>query len=315
MQTMYVAVEAISTKSDTQAREAMCAEAVEAYSDVLSEQPDAEWPFEPIDVFTIDHKHFYLADGFHRLAASQSVEPRWNEVPCRVHDGDAIAARMFGITANDTHGLRMSPADKRHCLRWLMKTFPDAPKTSFKKTLGVSERQLRYYVAEIEKGTKRSQSKGSAPKAKVEPVETEFPETNETNRALVHGVNCASQKSPQTKTELEHSDDATVQLVDAAGNEVPAKFTEHQQAAMRILHIARSVDRIRTDAMNASMQAGGQWLDVQSIDTAVRSLKRLISGAAYHTVCPTCQGNPGKKGCKTCSGYGWCPEHMKEQLK
>ena len=127
MQTMYVAVEAISTKSDTQAREAMCAEAVEAYSDVLSEQPDAEWPFEPIDVFTIDHKHFYLADGFHRLAASQSVEPRWNEVPCRVHDGDAIAARMFGITANDTHGLRMSPADKRHCLRWLMKTFPDAP--------------------------------------------------------------------------------------------------------------------------------------------------------------------------------------------
>ena len=67
--------------------------------------------FPPITVFTTDGQEFWLADGFHRLAAFR--KRGLNSIPCFLKEGTLDDAREFACCANQDHGLPRSPADKR----------------------------------------------------------------------------------------------------------------------------------------------------------------------------------------------------------
>ncbi|MBL8814236.1 MAG: hypothetical protein JNM43_28970 [Planctomycetaceae bacterium] len=104
------------------------------------------WTVGPLDVFS-DGKTYRPADGFHRLLAAVKVGR--TTVPCNVHEGDADDARIFGMTANDEHGLRMSAADKRACVQWLLKNRPAANLDEISKLAGVSLSTVNRVVKEM----------------------------------------------------------------------------------------------------------------------------------------------------------------------
>ena len=130
--------------ADTQSRIAIDEDTVGEYADLITDA-DGEWPCPPIDVF-FDGTDHTVADGFHRLLAA--LRTKRGSIPCTVRQGTAKDARIFGMTANDHHGLRMTRADKRACVEWLLVEGGKMTQAAIAKAAGVSVRTVRTVVAD-----------------------------------------------------------------------------------------------------------------------------------------------------------------------
>lgn len=129
---------------NTQNRLAINQEVVDDYAQLIVES-DGKWPLGELDVFH-DGSEYFVADGFHRtLSAERAKCP---EVPCQIHNGTASDARIFGMTANDRHGLRMNRADKRACVEWLLDNGDKMTQTEVAQKAGVSKRLVQTIIAE-----------------------------------------------------------------------------------------------------------------------------------------------------------------------
>ena len=128
----------------TQSRIAINDDVVQEYADLILEN-NGDWPFPPIDVFHDGTDHF-VADGFHRFLAAHRAKR--GSIPCVLHTGSATDARIFGMTANDRHGLRMTRADKRSCVEWLLDNGGKMTQTEIAEKAGVCRRVVQCVVAE-----------------------------------------------------------------------------------------------------------------------------------------------------------------------
>ncbi len=144
MKTQVLPVELPRIDGDTQSRIEINEDTVSDYADIIS-AAGTEWPFPPLDVFFDGTDHF-VADGFHRLLGA--LRTKRGSLPCRVHKGTAADARIFGMTANDKHGLRMSPADKRACVEWLLDNGGKMTQKLVAEKAGVSPRFVQKIVAD-----------------------------------------------------------------------------------------------------------------------------------------------------------------------
>jgi hypothetical protein len=138
-----LSIDLIVTDAGTQSRLAISESTVEDYAEIISASEG--WPFPPLIVFH-DGNRYLVADGFHRLHAASRAKR--SSVPCIIHNGTAIDARIFGMTANDTHGLRMTPADKRECVKWLLSNEKKMTQAEIASKAGVSKRLVQFIVAE-----------------------------------------------------------------------------------------------------------------------------------------------------------------------
>jgi ParB-like chromosome segregation protein Spo0J len=91
----------------------MSPEAVDEYAEVLRQGGQF-----PCVVVFFDGKDYWLADGFHRVAAAKKVGR--TEVGCEVRPGTRRDAVLFGAGANATHGLRRTNEDKRRAVTVLL---------------------------------------------------------------------------------------------------------------------------------------------------------------------------------------------------
>lgn len=73
--------------------------------------------FPAIDVF-FDGEIYWLADGFHRLAASAKLE--LDSISASIHSGSRDDAIVFATGANADHGARRTNADKRLAVATLL---------------------------------------------------------------------------------------------------------------------------------------------------------------------------------------------------
>jgi HAMP domain-containing protein/uncharacterized ParB-like nuclease family protein len=105
-------IEKIQT-TGTQSRVSVDTKTVDEYADAL--QSGATLP--PVTVF-FDGTNYWLADGFHRLAAHRRLNRREIEVEQR--DGTQRDAILHSVGANASHGLRRSNADKRRAVEMLL---------------------------------------------------------------------------------------------------------------------------------------------------------------------------------------------------
>jgi hypothetical protein len=99
-------------------------------------------------------------------------------------------------------------------------------------------------------------------------------------------------------------------MLDSIGKQIPQHLRAASELAIQLQSTGRELDKYRKIAKEFAEQPGGEWLCLQDIDTAIRTLKGHFQGAQYHTVCPRCNG----KGCERCSNVGYLPEHRKNIL-
>ena len=92
-----------------QSRSEINEETVKEYAEAMNEGA----AFPPITVFR-DHDIYYLADGFHRIAAAKSIGR--TEIDAEIVDGNYEDALRFALKANAYHGFRRTNADKHRAL-------------------------------------------------------------------------------------------------------------------------------------------------------------------------------------------------------
>ena len=98
----------------TQSRAEFNEQTVAEYAEVMA---DPNTVFPPVVVYS-DGKDYWLADGFHRLAAWQRIGRE--EIPADIREGDRRMAILHSVASNSAHGLRRTNADKRHAVMLLL---------------------------------------------------------------------------------------------------------------------------------------------------------------------------------------------------
>jgi Holliday junction resolvasome RuvABC endonuclease subunit len=76
------------------------------------------YSFPPVVVF-YDGSDYWLADGFHRVEAA--TRTGWPEIEVELKLGSRRDAILYAVGSNATHGLKRTPADKRHAVQLLLK--------------------------------------------------------------------------------------------------------------------------------------------------------------------------------------------------
>jgi protein gp37 len=97
----------------TQARAALNAETVAEYAEAMGDGAD----FPPVIVF-FDGAEYWLADGFHRAEAAQSLGLA--DIAATVRQGTRRDAVLYAVGANHAHGLKRTNADKRRAVETLL---------------------------------------------------------------------------------------------------------------------------------------------------------------------------------------------------
>lgn len=104
----------IHTDGGTQARAGLNEDAVADYADAF--RRDVVLP--PVVVF-FDGETYWLADGFHRLAAA--VKAELDELWAEVRQGTQRDAFLYACEANQSHGVRPTRVDKRHAVEKMLR--------------------------------------------------------------------------------------------------------------------------------------------------------------------------------------------------
>jgi hypothetical protein len=107
----------ITTNGDTESRplnQQVVSEYVEAYKADPAKLP-------PLDAF-FDGEHYWLGDGFHRLAAAKLAG--LESVQVNVHEGGRIEALKHSLGSNVEHGYRRTAEDKRYAVTKALREFP-----------------------------------------------------------------------------------------------------------------------------------------------------------------------------------------------
>ncbi len=111
---MKLALDVVRTDGGTQSRAAISAETVAEYAEAIRRGE----ALPPVVVFH-DGTEYWLADGFHRLAAFR--EAGESELACDVRQGTVRDAILHSVGANAAHGLPRTKADKRRAVEVLLR--------------------------------------------------------------------------------------------------------------------------------------------------------------------------------------------------
>jgi len=103
----------IQHAGDTQIRVQLDLYAVEDYARAMR---DGE-AFPPVDVF-FDDDNYWLADGFHRIEASEQLGK--TTISANVHQGSKRDAILFAIDTNRRYGVRLKNQDKQKMVKMFL---------------------------------------------------------------------------------------------------------------------------------------------------------------------------------------------------
>lgn len=122
MNIQLLPIERITTDVGLQMRVVESESVIDDYAEAIR-QGDV---LPPITVFT-EGTHFWLVDGFHRLAAYKKAG--LDSIPCVVRQGTFNEAKACACEANTDHGYRRSNPDKRNAVREYL-TIPEKAELS-----------------------------------------------------------------------------------------------------------------------------------------------------------------------------------------
>lgn len=298
-----------------QTRSGTDAETINNYAEAMAD--GAQFP--DVTVFT-DGKHYWLADGFHRVMAAKQLGKK--QISADIRKGTEDDAVVFGGTANNKQGKRPTRADVQHFLEmvWARREaiFGGTPTGgNFAEKCGVSNRTgdnfVRAKLAEMPVAPVRPPPQiADVPTANVGQLPTR-------PRANVGQVTTLPQM-PTRPTRLVGADGkmypvrpamptrpakpAHVVPVDRFGTEIPVEINgafeqEELNEVIRNISDARSVLRSALDSGVEAFKAVRQDALIQ-----LNNAYSFVKSAKAHCVCRICQGN----GCKACHERGWQTE-------
>ncbi len=318
---MQAAIESVKLKlirvdGGTQMREITDQETVREYAEAIK----AGSEFPPVVVFKEDAKTYWLADGFHTIAALALNQA--DTAKCAVRKGDRRAAWEFALGANAEHGKRRSNGDKRKAIGAALAD-NELVKWSDREIARIT-RTSPPLVAEVRRSlTERTYSEDTS-----NPSRTVRTRSGTVTQMSTGGIAQASKgrasggerryvpidDDPDSVFAPRGGDDgdsggqpappAPPDALDARSRPVPERFRpvfgDGSRQFGELLASIANVGRL----VEALLQTPGglpSYASPQRIQASLGQLKEEIKMAAPHSLCPLCAG----KGCKGCKGLGW----------
>ena len=285
--------------------------------------------FPDVTVFT-DGKHYWLADGFHRvMAAKQNGKA---SISADVRKGTADDAVVFGGTANNKQGKRPTRADVQHFLSMVWErreaVFGGTPTGgNLAERCGVSKRTGCRFVEEKLAEMPKAPVRPRVPMAQVKaPSRVPMAQvtgggtpTDEGAAEPVSRVHNAQVKAPVRPTKLVGADGKMYSVrptpkaparptrkmpTDRYGTVIPVEINEAFEGSP-LADILSCISKARV-ALRKGMDEHDPAFGAVRQDALVNlnNAYNFINAAEPHCVCRMCQGT----GCKACHNRGWQTE-------
>lgn len=296
-----------------QTRSGTDAETINNYAEAMAD--GAQFP--DVTVFT-DGKHYWLADGFHRVMAAKQLGKK--QISADVRKGTEDDAVVFGGTANNKQGKRPTRADVQHFLEmvWVRREaiFGGTPTGgNFAEKCGVSNRTgdnfVRAKLAEMPVAPVRSTPQvAQLPTRPNAPIQAPKMPVRPTQLVGANGKMYPVRPSMPVKgTGNVLKVQGHVVPLDRFGIEIPVEINgafeqEELNEVIRNISDARSVLRSALEAGVEAFKAVRQDALIQ-----LNNAYSFVKSAKAHCVCRICQGN----GCKACHERGWQTEEEYER--
>jgi len=113
MNISILSIQAITRDEQCQPRAYLIPDVIDQYAEEMAEGAI----FPPVIVFH-EADTYWLADGFHRVAAAEQAG--LDGVNCEIREGASRDAMLYSVGANATHGLRRTNEDKRQAVETLI---------------------------------------------------------------------------------------------------------------------------------------------------------------------------------------------------
>jgi len=110
---MRIDIDKITRDRQCQPRSYLIPDVIDQYAEAMAEGAI----FPPVVVFH-EGDTYWLADGFHRVAAAEQAG--LDGVRCEIQEGTIRDAMLYSVGANATHGLRRTNQDKRQAVETLI---------------------------------------------------------------------------------------------------------------------------------------------------------------------------------------------------
>lgn len=132
----------VSLDSDLQPRETITESVVDEYAEAMIRGET----FPPVVLFN-DGAAYWLADGYHRYKAAQKAG--LHSVSAEFRTGTRHDALRYALSANTTHGLRRSQADRRRAVLIALREFGELSDREIGRMVKVDGKTVAKYRAEL----------------------------------------------------------------------------------------------------------------------------------------------------------------------
>lgn len=300
----------INVEGGTQIRAAVHENTVAEYSELM--KTGVELP--PVEVF-FDGMVYWLADGFHRVAAA--LDAGLDTILANVRTGKKRDAILFACGANASHGLKRTNADKRNAVETLLNDseWVKWSDNRIAEAVAVSQefvRQVRNQLTTVV-GSEASKAadqprvgkdgksrKAPAPKADREP-----------SSAPKHVVDTPPEEKRKitggTAFNPEELGDATE---DQAGNKIPDDLTPVFAARDQFADVLTYISKARSALESLLDTPAGGLLSNTIASVELKNIYTEVKFARPFAVCP----RKSHKNCDTCKGRGWINEEVHKAI-
>jgi hypothetical protein len=281
---------------------------VRAYAAAMKKQlEEGGLRFPPVILF-FDGECYWLADGCHRVLAA--VQAGLTEILAEVHAGTQRDALLFALSANQTHGLPRTNADKRNAVAFLLAD-PEWSQWSDREIA----RRCHVDNKVVSRLRRASEAKPQIEERKVR------------RHGKVYDMNVAA--SRPANSAVPACDPLGIPLPEAKANvfAVLSDFHEAQELFDRLAALLDHIAQGPADDVYRLEMVRSVTEDQPGFACPVLRIARTKLRAAepYSAYCPRCQqAYPGRPHptCKVCGGRGWttraafesCPDSERQAL-
>ena len=259
----------------------------------------------PVVLFTPDNKQVFVADGMHRLRALTLLKQKVCIADLR--KGTYEDALKFALTANEKHGLRRSPADKRCCVKQCLRQWPQLSDRAAAATCSVSSDLIVSVREELEhKGEIKPQPMREGLDGKQYPAEVEKPSKPkpESEKPAPDEKKAPAEKKAQRLTDK-----------DSVGFIIPDYAMQFWSRTNEAKELIAPLSMLASFLKEAQRHEDLMYAEV-NISAALADLDKLMTNMATaipYAVCTQCQGQPKAQpggSCRLCKGRGLISKFM-----
>lgn len=333
-----LALEHITRDPQLQMRVTINVDHVEELRSVL--ETDGELPTNCLPVVFSSDGRNWLADGNHTFEAHKAAGLK--KMKCLVKPGGFREAWVYSLSANGSHGLKRTQADKRKAVTAALKD-PEMSKRSdseIARLCGLRWHNLpsdirKELAAGIDKSTQRFDGHTWRDEKTNEPVKQPEPEPIDDWDAPVPTVAkpvadypAELDEGPVVDAEIDQAlaeaDQGTTGVYDAKGRPVGEDLLPIFAERKRIVGIRSELGRLATEIKHlkhgdgASLMPTGAsyWIDAKHVGLLIDDIQRNLRFGSPFVICPQCGGKGKRAGeaCGVCKGHRFIPESAYSRL-